>query len=190
MVRSFLGVISLGLLLIGCASTPQVSTDYNSSYNFSNLKSFTVKDIKQESKESLLISPFTFNHIRDLLNAELGKRYQSSVDDKAVDFIVSYHIVMEEKIDPRVYDDLYGFGYWGRGYRYPSPYFMRPSYGTTISVYNQGSLIVDMVDAKTQEPIWRGVSEKRLSKGMSPQQQREILTGALLEILAQFPPVK
>lgn len=190
MFRHLLSLVALAILLVGCASTPQVSTDYNASYNFANLKSFTVKEVKQDTKESLLISPFTFGHIRDLLNSELGKRYTNVPEDKSADFVVTYHVVMEEKIDPRVYDDLYGFGYWGRGYRYPSPYFMRPTYSTTLNVYNQGSLIIDMVDAKTQEPIWRGVSEKRLAKGMSPQQQRVVLAGALMEILAQFPPVK
>jgi hypothetical protein len=46
-----------------------------------------------------------------------------------------------------------------------------------------------MVDAKTQQPIWRGVSEKRLNRGLSPQEQRQILSSSVLEVLAKFPPV-
>lgn len=183
-------LILSALLLVGCANKPYVSTDYDTSYNFAALKTFSVKETKPDTKENLLISPFTLGHIHNLLNTELSKRYQVTTGDVAPDFYVSYHVIMEEKLDTRAYDDLYGYGFWGRGYRYPSPLFYHSGFDSGVRVYNQGSLIIDMVDAKTQQPIWRGVSEKRLNKGLSPQKQREILTSAVLEVLAQFPPVK
>lgn len=176
------------LLMVGCSTKPYVSTDYEANYNFAALKTFSIKETKPDTKENILISPFTFSHIHSLLSTELSKRYQAVED--APDFSVSYHVVMEEKIDPRTYDDMYGFGYWGRGYRYPSPFYYHPELDGGVRVYNQGSLIIDIIDVKAQKPIWRGVSEKRLNKGLSPQQQREILTSAVLEVLSQFPPVK
>lgn len=98
-------------------------------------------------------------------------------------------MVVEEKIDPRSYDNLYGYGFYGRGYyRYPNPFFYGPNAG--LRVYNQGSLIIDILDGKTDKPIWRGVSEKRLSRGMAPQQQREVLSQAVNEVIAYFPPVQ
>jgi hypothetical protein len=186
------GLFSLLLLiasLSGCTTKPYVETDYEASYNFAALKTFAVKSAKQDTKENILISPFTLSHIHTLVNGELAKRYQSVGESAAPDFLVTYHVVMEEKLESSAYDQMYGVGYWGRGYRYPSPLFYRPIYDGGVRVYNQGSLIIDMVDAKTQQPIWRGVSEKRLSKSLSPQKQREILTSAVMEVLAQFPPV-
>jgi len=181
------GLFSLFLILLtSCATKPYVATDYDAGYKFAALKSFSVKSAKQDIKENILVSPFTLSHIHGLINTELAKRYQSVNEAASPDFYVTYYVVMEEKLEPRTYDDLYGYGFWGRGYRYPA--FYRPL-DSGVRVYNQGSLIIDMVDAKTQQPIWRGVSEKRLNKGYSPQKQREILTGAVLEILAQFPPV-
>lgn len=173
--------------LSGCATKPYVATDYEASYNFAALKSFAVNSAKQDTKENILISPFTLSHIHALVNTELGKRYQSVAETTTPDFYVTYHVVMEEKLEPSTYDQMYGFGF--RGYRYPSSMFYRPPLDGGVRVYNQGSLIIDMVDAKTQQPIWRGVSEKRLNKGLNPQKQREILTSAVLEVLAQFPPV-
>lgn len=187
-----IGLFSLLIAVIslsGCATKPYVATDYEAGYNFAALKSFSVKTAKQDTKENILISPFTLNHIHALVNTELSKRYQSVSEASAPDFYVTYHVVMEEKLEPNAYDQMYGFGFWGRGYRYPSSMFYRPL-DSGVRVYNQGSLIIDMVDAKTQQPIWRGVSEKRLNKGYNPQKQREILTTAVLEVLAQFPPVK
>jgi hypothetical protein len=183
-----LSVVMVVLCLSGCATKPYVATDYEASYNFAALKSFAVKSAKQDTKENILISPFTLSHIHSLINGELAKRYQSVGESSTPDFYVTYHVVMEEKLEPSAYDDMYGFGFWGRGYR-PSSMFYRHSLDSGVRVYSQGSLIIDMVDAKTQQPIWRGVSEKRLNKGLSPQKQREILTSAVLEVLAQFPPV-
>ncbi|MET0356776.1 MAG: DUF4136 domain-containing protein [Cellvibrio sp.] len=184
-----LGLILAIFCLSACATKPYVVTDYEQSYNFAALKTFSLKSEKRDTKENILISPFTFSHIHSVVNSELSKRYQAAAENTPADFLVTYHVVLEEKLDPSTYDELYGFGYWGRGYRYPSPFFYHPPLGG-VRVYNQGSLIIDMVDAKTQQPIWRGVSEKRLSRSLTPQKQREILTSAVLEVLAQFPPVK
>lgn len=175
------------LLLSGCTTQPRVETDHQANFDFSSLKTFAIVETKQDTKESILISPFTLSHIHSTLETELGRRYQVAADGAKPDFAVSYHIVIEEKIDPRSYDDLYGFGYYGRGYRYPRPLFYGP--GTGLRVYNQGSLIVDIVDVRSDKPIWRGVSEKRLSRDMPPKQQREVLSRAVTEVIAQFPPV-
>jgi hypothetical protein len=178
------------LMFAGCSSQPQVETDHQADFDFSSLKTFEVAETKQNTQESILVSPFTLSHIHSALNGELTKRYQSVATGAKPDFIVSYHVVIEEKIDPNSYDALYGYGYgygyYGRGYYRPWPYY---GYGTGVRVYNQGSLIIDIADAKTGKPIWRGVSEKRLGRSMAPQQQREVLSAAVAEVMAHFPPV-
>lgn len=178
------------LLLAACSSQPNVETDHQADFDFSSLKTFEVAETKQNTQESILVSPFTLSHIHSALNGELARRYQSVSTGAKPDFTVSYHVVIEEKIDPHSYDSLYGYGYgygyYGRGYYRPWPYY---GYGTGVHVYNQGSLIIDIVDAKTGKPIWRGVSEKRLGRSMAPQQQREVLSAAVTEVMAHFPPV-
>ncbi|MGB3611548.1 MAG: DUF4136 domain-containing protein [Cellvibrio sp.] len=190
MIRfSLMGLLLSLALLSACSNKPYVVTDHLSGYDFSALKTYQVAEARQDTKDEILISPFTFSHIHNVVDRELAQRYQQAAGEIKPDFVVNYHIVIEEKLDPGTYDRLYGYGYYGRGYRYyhPSPLF----YGTTGAprIYNQGSLIIDIVDAKTEKPIWRGVSEKRLRSGLTPQQQREILTGAVIEIISKFPPI-
>lgn len=183
-----IGTLLVLALLVGCSNQPYVVTDYLSDYDFTRLKTFAVADTPSNNKDNILISPFTFSHVHTLVERELDRRYELSADGAKPDFIVSYNIVIEEKIDPGTYDRMYGYGYYGRGYRYyPSPLF----YGTTGSprIYNQGNLIIDIVDGDTEKPIWRGVSEKRLRSGLTPQQQREILSEAVVQVLAKFPPI-
>lgn len=177
----------LVVFLAGCASKPRVITDYDPGYAFSQLKTFALAESRDESREDVLISPFTYQHVERLILQEMGKSYTQVATDADPDFILHYHIVIEEKLDPGSYDRIYGYGFYSRYYRYtPSPLF----YGTTGGprVYNQGNLIIDLVDARTHEPIWRGVSEKRLNTSATPATQREILTGAVRELLAEFPP--
>lgn len=186
---SVLAVLLFVGVLAGCASKPYVETDYQVGYDFSQLKTFNVAESRQDVKENLIISPFTLGHVQATLASELAKRYQASQEGAAADFIVNFHVVVEEKIDPRSYNELYGYGWYGRGYYgYPRPFFYGMNSG--VRVYEQGSLIVDIIDGKTNKPLWRGVSQKRLSRGLAPERQREILSGAVTEVIAQFPPVK
>lgn len=188
--RLFLILIST--LVVGCVTgRPNVQTDHQAGFSFSGLKTFKVLESKQETKADLLVSPFTLSHIHASLESELAKRYQAVMGEEKPDFTVTYHVIVEEKIDPNSYNELYGFGIYGRGfYRHPypfSPFLYGPA--RSVRVYNQGSLIIDIADAKTDKPIWRGVSEKRLGRQMSPSQQCEILSKAVAEVLSQFPPV-
>jgi len=188
LLRNILVFVGI-LAVVGCTTKPYVETDFDEAYNFSGLKTFTVIETKQDSKDSILISPFTLSHIQAALQTTLAKRYQLSAEGAKPDFIVSYHVVLEEKIDTRSYDQVYGFGWYGRGYRYPAPSSFFLGLDSGVQTFEQGSLIIDMVDGNTQKPIWRGVSEKRLTKGMTPQKQRVVLSQAVAEVIAEFPPV-
>lgn len=182
------GLVVLVGVLSACSGKPYVETDYQAGYDFSQLKTYQVAEARQDAKENLLISPFTLSHIHSTLALELNKRYQAVAADVKPDFIVNYHVVVEEKIDPRSYNELYGW--YGRGYYYPYPRPLFYGVNSGVRVYEQGSLIVDIIDGKTDKPLWRGVSQKRLSRGLSPQKQREVLSMAVVEVMSQFPPVK
>lgn len=189
MVR--LGVLTTVLLLFlaGCATAPPVVTDYDTTYSFGNLNTFRVEGTRQREGQNLLISPFTFVHLENVIADNLSARYQPAAEGDSPDFIVRYHLVIENRLDVRSYNQNYGFGYYGFGYgpfyRYPHSFHAPPS----PRVYRQGSLIIDIVQAEDNRPLWRGVSERRLSDGLGPQEQRERLSAAATDILANFPPV-
>ncbi|MDQ2075416.1 DUF4136 domain-containing protein [Marinimicrobium sp. ABcell2] len=187
MVRLKLGLVwGLLLLLTACATRPSVMTDYDTAYDYANLRTFYVAESRQVAEQNLLISPFTIQHLQRVIVDQLGQRYEPVRNRELADFRVRYHIVMEERLDMRSFDQRYGFGYYGFG-----P-FHRLHYGPppTPRVYNQGSLIVDIVDGRTGQPIWRGVAEERIHDRADPSRQREILSAAMVDILSQFPPVR
>ncbi|MGD8177056.1 DUF4136 domain-containing protein [Marinimicrobium sp. ARAG 43.8] len=171
-------------LLAGCSSTPSVVTDYDPDVSFGSLKTFRVEATQQEDANSLLISPFTLSHLQTVIHNQLSSRY-TAVESEP-DFVVRYHIVVEDRLDVRSYDQRYGFGYYGYGPWYRYPYAPSPN----PRMYRQGTLIIDISRGDDNKPLWRGVSERRLYEGLTPQEQRQRLSGTVTDIMAQFPPVR
>jgi len=175
------------VFLAGCSSTPSVVTDYDTGYSFGNLNTFRVEATQRHNNpQNLLISPFTYSHLERLIGENLSERYRPAEEDAIPDFIVRYHIVVENRLDVRNYNQRHGFGYYGYGPFYRYPYAAQP----TARIYRQGSLIVDIVEGDTKRPLWRGVSEQRLQDSLSPEEQRQRLGAAVTDIMSNFPPVR
>lgn len=175
------------VFLAGCTSTPSVVTDYDTGYSFGDLDTFRVEVAqRKDSPQNLLISPFTYTHLERLIGENLSERYRPAEEGATPDFIVRYHIVVENRLDMRSYNQRHGFGYYGYGPFYRYPYATQPS----PRIYRQGSLIVDIVEGESNRPLWRGVSEQRLQDSLSPDEQRQRLGAALTDIMSNFPPVR
>ncbi len=180
-------LIALALFgLAGCSSTPSVVTDYDPDFAFGQLQTFRVEQTQEDNEKSILISPFTLNHLQTVIRQQLDARYDQAGEGETADFVVRYHIVVEDRIDVRSYDQRYGFGYYGFGPWYHYPY----THGPSPRVYRQGTLIIDIASGDDNKPLWRGVSEQRLYDGLTPQEQRARLSAAVTDVLANFPPVR
>ena len=54
--------------------------------------------------------------------------------------------------------------------------------------YLQGTLVLDIIDVRTEEVIFRGWARKSLDSDPSPEKVRKYVTEAVAEILEDFPP--
>ena len=70
-------------------------------------------------------------------------------------------------------------GYWG-GYWGPG--------GTSTYEYEEGSLILDFVDAKSKKLIWRGAAKAEVNRVNTPEKAEKLISEAVQEILKNFPP--
>jgi hypothetical protein len=76
---------------------------------------------------------------------------------------------------------------WGYSYpRYPYGGW----YGGQVDVYqyNEGTLIVDIVDAKTNQLVWRGTATKTIDESASPEQREANLKEVVSRIFEKYPP--
>ena len=61
---------------------------------------------------------------------------------------------------------------------------------TYVSQYDEGTLVIDVVDMAKQELVWRGIGTGVLSENPSVEERTANINYAVTEILTQFPPTK
>lgn len=110
-----------------------------------------------------------------------GKGYQRA--DTNPDFRIGWHAGVADQLDVNEINSYYGYN-WGRwfpggGVAYATGY---------ISEYAEGTLIIDVVDAKSNDLVWRGRAGTALKKLKTDAEIQKAVTQAVTKILAEFPP--
>ena len=70
---------------------------------------------------------------------------------------------------------------WGR-------YGWARSAEVTVDQYDEGTLILDVIDSCTEKLIWRGMAIDRVEFSARPEQRDERVRLAVEKMLASFPP--
>jgi hypothetical protein len=181
-VTRWLGVC-LAVTLAACA-TMQVGSDYDRSASFSGYHTFAMM---QREHHGTARNPLVVTRTDDAIRQALQQRGYSFTNDPAsADFVVDFTIGSEERTDINAYPGPYGGagwgyagrGWWGGGY-----------WGSDLDVrqYREGTLSVDMFDARTHRPVWHGWAKKELTR-RDIEQSEEPIRKAVDAILARFPP--
>ena len=107
--------------------------------------------------------------------------------DRTPDFYVNYHLSTEQRLDVRIMNTGYAGGPYGRGWG-------GAGWGgvgwteTRVDQYEEGTLVIDFLDASDRRLVWRGTGTRRLSRDLQPERVTKRVNEAVDEILAQFPP--
>ena len=86
---------------------------------------------------------------------------------------------------------MYGGSYYGYGMGYP--YGWGSGFTTTrinYNTYTDGTLFIDMIDAKTKRLVWQGRGTKTLEPKASNEKREQNLAYALKQIFMYYPPAK
>ncbi len=123
-------------------------------------------------------NPLNLKRIRSAIESELAAKGIELVDRAQADIHVVFHGLLEERID--IDDWGYGIGY-GRG-----AYYGRGYYGSSIEVdqYTEGTLFIDIVDAKTNELVWRGWVKRRVTDNI----KESMINKAVAQVFKKYPP--
>lgn len=177
-IRSF-GFAVVVVSLLAC-STVRVSTDYDPSTDFTSMSSYAWLDDRSgvaDDREG--ISSLLDRRIRSAIEAELGGKDLTRADRGDADLLVTYRLSVETKIDVDTIHTSAGYGVgWYGGM----------SSHTVVSEYEEGTLLIDLIDAPSKQLVWRGTGEARVRESPSPEQREERIRQAVREILASFPP--
>ena len=141
-----------------------VKSDYQKDFDFRQLHTFAFKT-ERASNDPLATNTIEAERIKNALTAQLSANgFAQSVDNP--DFIVAFYSRTKQRTE--VESSPFGFGPgfgpgfgagFGWGYGVPFHNRWRWGYGPDIwtTTYTQGCVMADIIDAKTQELVWRGV---------------------------------
>ena len=168
------GLLYLCLIIFaaGC-STISVTHDYDPQADFSSLRTFAWLPFPKTVKVNSLV----VKRVQDAVTRELeAKGMQKNPQNP--DFLIAMHGATQEKLD--ITDWGYTTGPYGRYWG-----------GRDVSVrqYTEGTLVLDFVDAKSKNLLWRGVAKGAIDPTASPRERTERINEGAAKLLAEFPPV-
>lgn len=105
------------------------------------------------------------------------------VAESSPDLFVVTHASSELRQELRVND--YGYSYGPGYYRWGSGYH---GYEVDTYTYRQGTLIVDLVDAKTGKLVWRGEGTDSFNENPDPQRVEKKIAKVLSRMFQSYPP--
>jgi hypothetical protein len=189
-------------VLSSCGPTLKVASDYDKSNDFTKYK--TYKYIPQPF-DTVTMEPLVplFRQRRieagiDLQLENLGYRYSEDNPD----FLVSYFVkvAQETRLEsggvsigiaaPMAYTNPaynmnYGNRYYsGNPYTYDGGSYGWVSTGGTMETYSTGSLMVDIVDAKTVQLVWYGRAQGEISS--DPKDTQATIDKACSDVFSRF----
>ena len=158
------------LIALSSCSTVRVNADYDKKVSFTNYKSYAyLKSGIDKAEISDLDKKRILHSIDEVM---LSKGFSKSENP---DVLISIFTKERERVD--VYQN-YGFGwgwnpYWGMGY-------------SNVTTTPEGTLFIDIIDAKTKELVWQGEGSGYLTKNTEKKDAR--IKEFVSKILEQYPP--
>ena len=171
------------LIYLQACSGIKVSQDYEQGYDFSALKTYSWK-ANDNNEYGLEDNDLVDNRVREAIENGLSAKSFTQIDTGKPDFYVSYHVTIEQKVSSSNVSGGVSIGRSSRG-RYGS---VGMGTGSSPSVYDQGTLLIDFTDVTNDKLIWRGISTQSVSDHLEPGESKVIINETVEKILQQFPP--
>lgn len=174
----------LAVTLASC-STLKVGYDFDRQASFASYHTFTM----MQRQHPRVRNPLIVARAQDaIIEALRRKGYQQATDPATADFSVDFTIGSHERTDINSYPEPYAIGGWG-GWGWGPGWWGGPYWGNNLDIHQvrEGTLSIDVFDARTHKPVWHGWAKKDLTDKDIEQSEGPI-RAAVDAILARFPP--
>ncbi|PZD78666.1 DUF4136 domain-containing protein [Mesonia sp. K7] len=168
-------LLALVTTLFSCSSV-RVATDYDESVDFNQYQSFAFYKPGIDKTE---ISDLDKKRILRAIEAKLIEK--GMIKSEQPDMLISIFTKTQENVN--IYQNNWGWGYgWGW-----HPWYWNSGFNT-VSRTTEGTLYIDLIDAKKKELIWQGMGTGVLYQNRDA--KIEQINEMVEEILEKYPPEK
>ena len=157
--------VAVVLIMTGCSSI-STSFDYDRDVDFGKYATYTWMQNDKMARSF----PFFDKRLKAAINKEMFDRGLKEHKDNP-DLLITYAAAVQEKISGTTTTGYHGWYGWGGGY-------------TTVNTYNEGTLIIDIVDYEQNQLIWRGWATSAVDR----EPDDDDITFVVEKILRTFPP--
>ena len=191
MKKSFPAAVHLLTLFViavfftGCAPMP-VKIISDASFDSSNYKTYNILPNEQDNYPDMGLARNQVNSIiLDTIDKQLANKGYTKIENNP-DLLISYYLVGNAKTDTFVVNQYYS----GLGYQpVPGRSYTRDSLKFGETTYEEGILIIDMIDTKSKTRVWHGYLTSRTDVYKDEERKERRLHNSVVKILTGLPSV-
>lgn len=181
----------ISLFLVGCG--PKVDTNKRTAQDLSNFSSYAFLP----NQDTIQTSQYNNARVNEVVIDEINKNMQDlnyRLDRNQPDLLVYYHLMMDEEMAVSANPVYTNYSYYRPNY-YVGPYYRNYAYNNYFTVpriagtnvqqvpYKEGTIVIDVINRRTNEIVWRGRANDVISPGDLDQELRTYVNA----IFAEFP---
>ncbi|MCF7847492.1 MAG: DUF4136 domain-containing protein [Kiritimatiellales bacterium] len=186
------GIVAIALLIVtaGC-STVRVKSEQNADYHFKSAKTYQWVAASENGQDGTpVLNGFYDQVTRNAISDELKKKGLTPAPEGTTpDLKLSYSLKFEERMDIDITD--------GEGDpRYSGGFYYNKDGGIAYQdngpehvnyAYDKGTATILLLDANTNDRVWRGVTETKVYRMRSPEKKEQKIRAAVEELFVLCP---
>jgi len=175
-VRIVGGVVA-SAFMVGCAPAISVSSHVDRTVDFSRYHSFDwgPADALPTGDPRLDRNPFFKDHVQGAVERQLRARGLELSSSSTPDLLIHYHASIAQRFDVNRADRTYGYCRTG-------------DCPSDIVEYDAGTLVLDIMDARTNMLLWRGWAQNNVEDMLRDENRMaRIIDRAVKQMLTRLP---
>ena len=185
--RKVISSLGTAAFLMGCGGGLQVDTDFNPQVDFASMETYAwAQRTPAGDDDPRVYNAIVAGRLKTAVDNALQSKGLREVSSSP-DVYVAWHGAIIGKMRYETISNDYGYG-WGR-YGRGGWHLGATSTRTEVREWDEGTLLIDIIDAGTDELVYRTVGQATLSEvRRTPQEAQEVANEVVLRMLADFPP--
>jgi Domain of unknown function (DUF4136) len=187
--RTLVVMAVLALAVAVVQAGVKVRAEFDKEYDFSKARTFgwhpdgagEVKLLMREGGDPEQIRSRWEPTIKDAVEKEMAKRGLAPGTGGVPDLYLNYYFLSGPNSEAQTRGQFIGaVPPWGL------PDFEMTT--TSLKIFEQGTLILDLIDGPKRQIVWRGIAEAEVDRQRTPVEREKRLREAVVELLKKYPP--